>query len=545
MREEGFSFEQDLAVDDGVHIEMPKTEIIQNDAYVSTYDKALDARWKESESSGITAPNWTLAPISIDAPQPEVDSVLSSPELVAHTEQLPLTNEIPPPLVGGEGVGVVPENIQEIEKFTEEQVATATLEVENFVSSGANEVALAEEAIALPDSDIQEVRERTGILGKLEQIRNQASVLLVKLRDKTTEIVGREIAALTTKPQKKFDHEKENEYERIKGFIRNYERENVAPVIEEAKRMRNKILEERGLLQMSQEDYQTYFAPKDFEVGAELNQGNVGDCYAVAALHALSCSPNYEIICRSSMKKLPDGSWEVKIPLLSENGDVINITQEELGPQKNAQFLKVKEGDIMPDLRYSLKSLGGKEGIRVLEAAFIKKKFGSVDRLAAEGGWGSEVLESLGGDNFKKYSINSNKYNADRKTHEHPGLVSLPADEMAFLDHVLENFDPEVFIATAATRFMDTKTLSGQVLEGIGVYKGKDTMQVFVPGHAYSISGVDKKNRVIKLANPWDTTKSIELTFDQFKGTFGGLDAVRIDNAKLLSNMSNIAKSGA
>ena len=37
--------------------------------------------------------------------------------------------------------------------------------------------------------------------------------------------------------------------------------------------------------------------------------------------------------------------------------------------------------------------------MRVLEAAYIKAKFGSVDRLAAEGGYGNEALTRLLGKN--------------------------------------------------------------------------------------------------------------------------------------------------
>ena len=547
MHHEGFIVEEEPAAGgDVLSTETPEITTFQGGANISAYDKALDAQWQESESRGISAPNFTLVSLGENPNQSEVDISHTQTEAINEViEQPQLAGEATPTPIEEEHVLGVQENDQEIKKIAEEQIAKATLKAESLVSSGMSDVILAEDSIALPVSDIQEVREQTGILGKLERIKNQASVLLAKLKDTTTEIVRREMGALTTKPQEKFNQEHKSEYERIKGLIKNYERENLPPVIEEAKRMRNKLLEERGLLQMSQEDYQKYFAPKDFEVGAELKQGNVGDCYVLAALHALSCSPNYETICRSSMRKLPDGSWEVKIPLLSENSDVITITEEELAPQKNALFLKVTEDGKSPDRRQLLTSLKGKEGIKVLEAAFIKKKFGRVDRLASEGGWQSEVLTSLGGDNFKKYLINSSKYNADRKIYEHRGLVSLPADNMAYLDHILENFDPEVFIATASSRRMDTKTLSGKVLDAVGVYKGKNTMQTFVPEHAYSISGVDKKNKIIKLANPWDTTKIIELTFDQFKGTFSGLEAVRIDNAKLLSNMGNIAKGGA
>ena len=121
----------------------------------------------------------------------------------------------------------------------------------------------------------------------------------------------------------------------IEKFEKRQEREISEPLIEEARSKRNQLLEERGLLPMSKADFDQYFASKDFEIRTDLKQGNTGDCYAVAAIHAMSRSPHFEMIVRSSMKKLPDGSWEVKIPLLSKRFQTITITSEELLPQEN------------------------------------------------------------------------------------------------------------------------------------------------------------------------------------------------------------------
>lgn len=46
---------------------------------------------------------------------------------------------------------------------------------------------------------------------------------------------------------------------------------------------------------------------------------------------------------------------------------------------------------------------------------------------------------------------------------------------------------------------------------------------------------------MITLANPWDTSKPIELTFDQFKQTFSSFEAIRINSAKLLKNIGRVA----
>ena len=179
----------------------------------------------------------------------------------------------------------------------------------------------------------------------------------------------------------------------------------------------------------------------------------------------------------------------------------------------------------------------GKEGLQVLEAAFIKQKFGSVDRLAAEGGLGDEVLLSLGGDNFKQYRLNSAVWNKGENKWEYPGLSSLDEKKQAYLDHYLENFDPEVHMATVSTKH--------GVGKATGFYRAKGTAKFLVPGHAYSISGVDAEKKMVSLANPWDTSKPVELTFDQFKENFSAFNAIRIDSAKLLRSMKSVENKAA
>lgn len=248
------------------------------------------------------------------------------------------------------------------------------------------------------------------------------------------------------------------------------------------------------------------------------------------------------MICRSSMMKLPNGSWEVRVPLMSENGEVVTISPDELLPQDNPDFLRRNEDNrFIPDLRRKLHLAKGKEGLQVLEAAFIKKKFGSVDRVAADSGWSEEVLLSLGGDKFKRYSVDSATYNKEGTKVIYPGLASIPPEKMAFLDHYLENFDPEIHIATVSTKHVDTSTLSGKITDQLGGYRAENTLKFFVPGHAYSVSGVDSEKKIITLANPWDTKKPNTLTFDQFKKTFSGLNAIRIDSTKLLAQMNNLS----
>ena len=277
----------------------------------------------------------------------------------------------------------------------------------------------------------------------------------------------------------------------------------------ESRMVRDYILESQGKLPLSKEKFDRYFSSKDFDISADLKQQNVGDCYLIAAIHAMSRSPNFELFCRSSMERLHDGSWRVKIPLLSEDGEWITVTKEEILPQKNENFLNWRSDTGGLDMRRWLQPVQGKEGLQVLEAAYIKKRFSVVDRLAAESGYGGTALMLFGGDNFVRFEVDSQ-------------------------DSFLENFDPEIYMATVSSEVTNN---SPHLL-----YKGSMTGEPLVPRHAYSIAGVNAEERTITLANPWDTSRPIEMSFDQFKENFCQFGVARIDNANLLLNMREVGR---
>jgi len=304
------------------------------------------------------------------------------------------------------------------------------------------------------------------------------------------------------------------------------------PIIEEARRMRTALLEERGLFPMSKEDFYTYFSSGDSEFCVDVRQQNVGNCQEIASIYAMSLSPHFEVLCRSSMERLPDGSWRVKVPLMSEEGETIVISPQELLPQWNKQFLKHVERDGVRkrDWRLWLSPVQGKEGLRVLEAAFMKARFGSVDRhLADEVGLGAKALSQFGGKNFIRYSVSSYKAIPGQKKLHILGLGSMGEVQQAHLDVFLENLNPEVHIATAATMHDMEEVFARSQPRGTAV--------PLVSGHAYAVVGFDRDRKAVALVNPWDTSKTIELALDQFKKYFYHFEAVRIDNAKLLESM--------
>ena len=163
------------------------------------------------------------------------------------------------------------------------------------------------------------------------------------------------------------DAEKKSpKYYKIKKNLQLVEK-SMTRTLEEVKSRRDQILKSEKSLLLSKNDFDKYFLSKESETGIQMEQQNVGDCYLLAAIYALACSPYFEIMCRSSMKRNPDGSWQVKIPLLNENGRIININQAELLSSWNKNFLKKdSENSILPDLRIKLLPVKAKEGIRVL-----------------------------------------------------------------------------------------------------------------------------------------------------------------------------------
>ena len=386
-----------------------------------------------------------------------------------------------------------------------------------------------QQQLILTAEDIAAVRKEVGLFDRFRKITAETRECLERFKKKLSALLSR---AENNDVIGETENIARPVYEAFREGLGRHQKEISKPVITEARLKREQLLEKRGLFSLSKEEFDTYFA-SDFDTIPQLQQQNVGDCYAVAAIHAMSCSPNFEMICRSSMKRLPDGSWQVKIPLMSDVGKMITITQSEISPQRNPEFLKRGEGgQLMPDLRPRLQPLKGKEGLRVLEAAFIKEKFGSVDRLAAEGGHADDVLLKFGGENFQRYRLDSNTYDYEKEKWDSPGLETLDEEDMAYLDHFLENFDPEIYVATAATKIKKAGSM--------GVYKVKGAFKFLVYSHAYSISNVDNQKKIVTMANPWNTAKPIHFTFDQFKKSFSVFRAIKVDSASLLLNMKGV-----
>lgn len=114
------------------------------------------------------------------------------------------------------------------------------------------------------------------------------------------------------------------------------------------------------------------------------------------------------------------------------------------------------------------------------------------------------------------------------------------------LDFALENFDKDMHVATTSTRPLKSlpffRRNIGRLVGG-APFKGKDVLKYFFTNHAYAVSEVNNKDKIITIVNPWNTKKPITLTFDQYKATFSDLQIAQFDANKLIEATDEARKS--
>ena len=82
--------------------------------------------------------------------------------------------------------------------------------------------------------------------------------------------------------------------------------------------------------------------------------------------------------------------------------------------------------------------------------------------------------------------------------------------------------NPSRNIATAGTPYGDEDKFS------VG---GTD----FYHGHAYALLKVDAQSKTVVVSNPYDTSTSITLTYDQFMDTFRGISSAAINPRRMFA----------
>lgn len=206
----------------------------------------------------------------------------------------------------------------------------------------------------------------------------------------------------------------------------------------------------------------------------EFEQENVGDCYLLTAIYALSKHPKGASLIEKMVKIDKDGNYIVEFP----NGYPISIRPDELdGQQLN--------GDTK-------NSVTGELGIKAIERAYGRYiKIGSENATMFaqidDGGFVDNAIEKL-----------TDKY-ANRVY-----LDSILSIDDLFSDLERKGFDNFVF--ACSTKHSDDYYI--------------DPKKKYVSSHAYAIKNINTKKRTVEIINPHHTKTSQKVDFDEFQKYF-------------------------
>lgn len=216
----------------------------------------------------------------------------------------------------------------------------------------------------------------------------------------------------------------------------------------------------------------------------ELKQGNIGDCFMLVNLYALSRNPVGRVYLENMVKIDDDGNYVVSF----YNNPPITVPLEQLDGQKYGNTEKV--------------CVAGELGIRAIERAYGKKlnNFHDYDKtLMMEIDNGGKILGALwdltgiSGQAYRTTSIN-----IGQKLEE---LSKIPMDNQVLF-------------------------CSSYNEERYGRYV--DPQQQFNKNHAYAIKSIDNNNRLVEVINPHNTKKSYWVPFYEFSEIFDYLYVVEM-----------------
>lgn len=269
----------------------------------------------------------------------------------------------------------------------------------------------------------------------------------------------------------------------------NYERRKVGP-------MNGKNIEENLELldvRITKSSYSQEKIAPNGKIDADFAQGGVGDCWLLGAIKAAANHPE-------ASKMLDD------LVSVDANGNVI---VELKGPGK--KYIITQE-----ELYGSNELATGDMDARAIEIAVNKYFHDEYEHSwdphkrndIGEGGQSAmafEVLFGKGGKNYVDESIYGNIYDI---------LFTVN-------NSLIEKIKKGKAIAVASV----TSALKFTPLKG-GVDEKGESVDI-VENHAYSV--VDADDKYVYLVNPWDTSKVIKMTHEDFKDTFNSVDVLDME----------------
>ncbi|MCD7878721.1 MAG: C2 family cysteine protease [Candidatus Gastranaerophilales bacterium] len=225
--------------------------------------------------------------------------------------------------------------------------------------------------------------------------------------------------------------------------------------------------------------YNTQYLPvniqKPFYHGVsniKFRQQNIGDCYVLAPLYALSTTPGGGKILEKMVKMNNDGSYTVKF----KNKKPITIKPDELDGQKN----------FFDDMKNSVQ---GDPGIKAIERAYAKMvksilpgytMYSEIDK----GGLPNTALKKMTG-------LESSIYCTDE-------------DNIPELFSQISRNGCKNYVMTCSTPY----SLKHK-------YRNR-----YTPHHAYAIKNIDEKRQTVDVVNPHDTSYFQRIGWSEFQDVF-------------------------
>lgn len=302
--------------------------------------------------------------------------------------------------------------------------------------------------------------------------------------------------------------------------------------------------------------FDKYFS-KD-SLSLEDGQGNIGNCYMVAAFRALMESPNYETLIRTSVN-IDNSKWNdkwiatVKIPLWVKNAKEYKIYPRDVMPQKNKfynpdvvippqkvpmqsvkwsptkgkyypEYTKRSDGKLEPVImsksREYLTPLKWPIWIKILEAAYVKIKDNWnndsaawwFDRLKIEWWmWWSAIIDIIWETQWEPEDVWT--------------FWSKSLSDQKLLEKSYKYFD-------GFLQYRDYGTLATKNWEGkddTHFYNIPWINQKIVYKHAYTIIDTDPLNKTVTIVNPWKLDKPFKISYNQTCQAFSMISWIWVD----------------
>lgn len=287
----------------------------------------------------------------------------------------------------------------------------------------------------------------------------------------------------------------------------------------------SQIVQNDGFIKTCTDDEKLFF-PEGVS-NMLIRQGRIGNCQSLAVIDAFSRNKTGAEILKNMVKSSPDGK-SIDVYFACMDGKPINVTHDEIEDVINHEstiFRKAALHLTAPLFRKFFDveiSVGERSlGVRAIEIAYAKyMKMTNPDTFKDD--------KPKNVYNNKKYHSSSYQFIKDtmgpnaktfvsyetKPRKHHPPLNSISQDEKEKLAQVLEDAakNPDKYIITCCT----TDDCSGK----------------FVSWHDYSIRSVNISHEflhgnTIVLVNPWDNTKTKEISVEEFMKNFESLSYIK------------------